>query len=238
MTTASLELSACCRRSRPRRPRRARRCRRSRRRPSLEDLPIIQDAGNPASAVEQPLGGDLDFLMPDDINVGRGRPAPAPVDDIPLMDFEAPAAPARAASEPLRVETEPVFDIPASPMDGVAVGAESLAEEPEPAPEPIVARRSSTIKAAQSVEVLQALVDADPEDHGLRRRLAEALLEAGDREGGLRELETAMLGFERADDLDAASSLVDEIVRLNPASVRHHQKRVEYAFRTQRARHA
>ena len=204
-------------------------------RPSLEDLPIIRDAGNPASAVEQPLGGDLDFVMPNDVNVGRGRPAPAaPVDDIPLMDFEAPAAPsapARAASEPLHVETEPVFDIPASPMDGVAVGAQSLAEEPEPAPEPIVARRSSTIKAAQSVEVLQAIVDSDPEDHGLRRRLAEALLEAGDREGGLRELETAMLGFERADNLDAASSLVDEIVRLNPASVRHHQKRVEYAFR-------
>jgi tetratricopeptide (TPR) repeat protein len=40
-----------------------------------------------------------------------------------------------------------------------------------------------------------------------------------------------MVGYERAEDLDAAASLADEIVRLNPGSVRHHQKRVEYAFR-------
>ena len=58
------------------------------------------------------------------------------------------------------------------------------------------------------------------------------MLESGDREGGLRELETAMVGFERTDDLAAASKLADEIVLLNPGSVRHHQKRVEYAFRT------
>jgi tetratricopeptide (TPR) repeat protein len=57
------------------------------------------------------------------------------------------------------------------------------------------------------------------------------MLESGDREGGLRELEVAMVGFERADDLDAASSIADEMVRLVPGSVRHLQKRVEYAFR-------
>ena len=38
-------------------------------------------------------------------------------------------------------------------------------------------------------------------------------------------------GGSGAGNLDAASSLVDEIVRLNPESVRHHQKRVEYAFK-------
>ena len=41
-----------------------------------------------------------------------------------------------------------------------------------------------------------------------------------------------MIGFERGDELDAAASIADEIVRLDPESVRHHQKRVEYAFRT------
>jgi len=86
--------------------------------------------------------------------------------------------------------------------------------------------------AEQSVELLQALVEAEPEDHGKRRQLAEAMLDSGDREGGMAELERAMVGFERADELDAASSLADEIVRLNPESVRHHQKRVEYACRT------
>ena len=93
-------------------------------------------------------------------------------------------------------------------------------------------RRLSTVIAAQDVDLLQALSEADPDDHSLRRRLAEAMLESGDRDGGLRELETAMVGFERNDDLIAAAKLADEIVLLNPASVRHHQKRVEYAFRT------
>jgi tetratricopeptide (TPR) repeat protein len=41
-----------------------------------------------------------------------------------------------------------------------------------------------------------------------------------------------MAGFERVDDLDSASSLADEIARLTPEAVRVHQKRVEYAFRT------
>ena len=220
-------------------------------RPSLMDLPLIRDEGNPATPTgdEPPSGGDLDFIMPDEVSFDRGTNArtAAPA-DLPLMDLEEPVRaapapkpmappPARPAPPPpppavLEVETEPVLQAPDEPLEGISVGDASLIEEAEPEPAaPLTARRSSTIKAVQSVEVLQSIIDSDPEDHGIRRRLAEALLEAGDREGGLRELETAMLGFERADNLDAASSLVDEIVRLNPASVRHHQKRVEYAFR-------
>lgn len=186
-------------------------------RPSLMDLPIIPDAGNPAASTldEGPTGGDLDLIMPDEITFDRPRP-PQPAARATEPPSAAPARPASRppAREPLELETEPVLEV--------------RAKEPVEAPAP---RRSATSKAAQSVEVFQSIVDSDPEDHGIRRRLAEALLEAGDREGGLRELEAAMLGFDRADNLDAASSLADEIVRLNPDSVRHHQKRVEYAFR-------
>ena len=82
------------------------------------------------------------------------------------------------------------------------------------------------------LEQLRQRVLADDSNPSLRRELAEALVERGDREGGLAELETAMIGFERGGDLDAAESVADEIIRLNPNSVRHHQKRVEYAFRT------
>ena len=41
-----------------------------------------------------------------------------------------------------------------------------------------------------------------------------------------------MMGAERANELDLASSIAEEIARLDPATVRYHQKRVEYAFRT------
>jgi tetratricopeptide (TPR) repeat protein len=42
----------------------------------------------------------------------------------------------------------------------------------------------------------------------------------------------AMTGAERGDDLDLAASVAEEIARIDPHVVKHHQKRVEYAFRT------
>jgi tetratricopeptide (TPR) repeat protein len=38
--------------------------------------------------------------------------------------------------------------------------------------------------------------------------------------------------MEKSDDLEGARSIAEEIIRINPASVRHHQKCVEYAFRS------
>ncbi len=90
----------------------------------------------------------------------------------------------------------------------------------------------ATAPAANSIEGLRNAVQRGSGDPTLRRRLAEMLLESGQREEGLSELELTMIGFERAGDLDSADSVADEIIHINPNSVRHHQKRVEYAFRT------
>ena len=57
-------------------------------------------------------------------------------------------------------------------------------------------------------------MNADSGNAGLRRALAEALFERGHRDEGLSELEMAMIGFERASNLDGASSVADEIIRL------------------------
>jgi tetratricopeptide (TPR) repeat protein len=97
-------------------------------------------------------------------------------------------------------------------------------------PLPLERTRRSTMMAAQSVELLRAMVEGD-EDPALRRKLGEAMLDSGDREGGVRELEGAMLAFEQAEDLSSAASVADEIGRVAPESVKIHQKRVEYAFR-------
>jgi tetratricopeptide (TPR) repeat protein len=92
-------------------------------------------------------------------------------------------------------------------------------------------RRSSALaQLGDSAEDLAREVAANDTDHGLRRRLGEALLERGERERGLQELELAMIGFERSSDYESARSVADEIIRLDPNSVRHHQKRVQYAF--------
>ena len=101
-----------------------------------------------------------------------------------------------------------------------------------PIPQGPASMRQKTLSAERSVETLHESVEADPENWSLRRELAEKMLESGDREGGIRELEAAMMGAERANELDLASSLAEEIARLAPETVRFHQKRVEYAFRT------
>jgi tetratricopeptide (TPR) repeat protein len=86
--------------------------------------------------------------------------------------------------------------------------------------------------AAPTVEELEARLAASPEDWGLRRQYAEALLEKGERERGLAELDASLEGFEQAEDLHGASDVVEEFLRLEPNSVRHQQKRVELAFRS------
>lgn len=80
------------------------------------------------------------------------------------------------------------------------------------------------------VERLRDAVAEDPGNWPLHRQLGEALLEDGDREGGIDELEIAMVGFESTSDHASARAVADEILHLDPNSVRHHQKRVEYSF--------
>jgi tetratricopeptide (TPR) repeat protein len=215
----------------------------------LNDLPLLEDDAfaSPAGEEESPIGGDLELIMPEDVDFSEAPHVAAdesPAADIPLLDFDLP------------MPGEAMAAVTGTPNGAMEFGTLDLiepAEQPEPAdeaenePEPEEARpqaqsdvvqpeedtaaHPSTVMAAHSVELLQAMADSDPDDHAVRRRLGEAMLDAGDRDGGLHELETAMIGSERAEDLDAAASLADEIVRLNPSSVRHHQKRVEYAFR-------
>ena len=96
-------------------------------------------------------------------------------------------------------------------------------------------RRSDAVShsaLARSVDTLKEQVQSEPSNWQLRRQLAEALLDAGERDAGIQVLEAAMVGLERSQDLEGARSVADEIIRLIPNSVRHHQKRVEYAFRT------
>jgi len=153
-------------------------------------------------------GPTLDFIVPD----GDDTPAAeAPSQELPLidggLDLGEPAAP------PVEVPDLAEVSLDLSSMDAPPTS------------------RLSSIMAAKSVDSLQAVVDGAPEDWAARRELAEALLEAGNRESGIRELEISMLGYERSNDLSTAMSVADEIVRIDPSSVKHHQKRVEYAYR-------
>ncbi len=126
--------------------------------------------------------------------------------------------------EPVVPVEELVAAAPDTPTSFDAVSIE-VADEP-----PTVRRTSSML--ANSVPILRVRLEDDPENWALHRQYAEALLDDGERDEGLRELEAALVGFEKTGDLEGARSVADEVIRLNPGSVRHHQKRVEYAFRS------
>ncbi len=89
-----------------------------------------------------------------------------------------------------------------------------------------------SVPAEPTLADLRAIVELNPADWESRRRLAEELLEAGDRDGGLAELEGAMRVLEQNGDLRGATAIVNEIIRVEPHVVRYHQKRVEYAVRS------
>ena len=149
------------------------------------------------------------------------------LEGLPVVDVDAPATP-----EDRRTL---VAVSPATPSNDSALlidlEVDEAVDEAAERATPAVSRHSALI-AQNAVEALTASVEADPDNWELRRELAEAMFEAGDRVGGIRELETSMAGAERAGKLELASALAEEIARLEPGMVKHQQKRVEYAFRT------
>ena len=90
----------------------------------------------------------------------------------------------------------------------------------------------STLSFGGEEAQLRRRLELDPGNLSLRRLLGEALLDKGAREQGLHELDVAMRGFEQLGDLEGARSVADVVLRIIPTSVRHHQKRVEYAVRS------
>jgi tetratricopeptide (TPR) repeat protein len=86
--------------------------------------------------------------------------------------------------------------------------------------------------SAPSITELESRVLDDPDNPELHGELADRLLLSGERSRGLDELELALEGFERAEDWRQAAIMADRLVALSSDSIRHHQKRVELAYRT------
>ncbi len=89
----------------------------------------------------------------------------------------------------------------------------------------------ANLVAASRRDEFQAAVEQAPRDWALRRRLAEALFEAGERDAALAEMERTLRGFALSDDVVAAADIADMLVGISPDRVPYHQKRVELAVK-------
>ena len=93
-----------------------------------------------------------------------------------------------------------------------------------------VAAEAKAVAASRRVTLQVAVADA-PTDWSLRRRLGEALFEAGERSAGMAELEAALSGLQQAGLLSEAADVAEVLVGVSPERVSYHQKRVELAVR-------
>jgi tetratricopeptide (TPR) repeat protein len=159
----------------------------------------------------------------------------APPEEFEPTTLEAPAAEVELAETMPLLEVEKEVEVPPLDLGGFdrdggnldlgVGGAEALPEidldiEVPAAP-----------AGPPDVATLEARVADNPDDAQLHRSLGEALVETGTRDRGLEELDIALSLWEGQSEWSQAEDLTDEILRLDTNSVRHHQKRVELAFR-------
>ncbi|HEV8510085.1 MAG TPA: tetratricopeptide repeat protein [Gemmatimonadales bacterium] len=147
------------------------------------------------------------------------------VDDEPLAIDEP-------RSHPSFIQTEDVTSIaPGQRRSGfIDLGIDEINTAGDQAGSLVFSNIEET-PAAPRIEELESRVADNPDDPEAHQALGEALVEQGDRERGIEELDLATGGFENAGNLRQARDLVDEVLHLDPNSVRHRQKAVEFAFK-------
>jgi tetratricopeptide (TPR) repeat protein len=146
------------------------------------------------------------------------------LDDEPLtIDDETP--------HPTWVQTEDDTSVGGRKSGFIDLGLEGISQQPDETGS-LVFSNIEGPSDAPTIEDLEGRVADNPDDPGAHQALGEALIEAGERDRGIEELDLATGGFEGTGELQQAQDLVDEILRLDPNSVRHRQKQVEFAFKS------
>lgn len=192
--------------------------------PGAGDLDLSLDAGDDAAAIETT---DLTLEEADEAPM-IGTPQGVGFDaDTPLLRSSGELLAvddASAVEEPLveRATFEPEAAEPE------AIELEVGAEGDEDAGLALI---ESEAPRQRSVEELEELILDNPEDPELHRALGEVLVASGNASRGNEELELAMLGYEGREDWGHALDLVNELIRVDPGTVRFYQKRVELSFR-------
>ncbi len=151
------------------------------------------------------------------------------VDDEPLTLEEMPPSPPR---HPSFIQTEDDTSISTGGRKSgfIDLGIDEISSGGDQASSLVFSNIEET-PAAPEIEELESRVADNPDDPEAHQALGEALIEQGERERGIEELDLATAGYENAGHLPHARDLVDEVLRLDPNSVRHRQKAVEFAFK-------
>jgi tetratricopeptide (TPR) repeat protein len=212
-------------------------------RPAVGPPPRVPGPKAPAPKFEPPAAAPAKVKPVVPKRPAAAPPARKPVVEVPPLelepDFDTTAAEEAQAldEQPLAADESPAGDAPPTitpsgrrsaaidlGLDGVVTPGADRGS--------LVFADIEATPAPATIEELEARVADDPDDPEAHQALGEALIEAGERERGIEELDHATTGFENRGRLPHAQDLVDEILRLDPNSVRHRQKQVEFAFKS------
>ncbi len=222
-------------------------------RPSIDpdelDVPVLEGLTSESAVVQM---DDVVFVTDDKTDAADTGTAELPELDVPELDLAGFDGPGEKVAE-LEVESTPSETLEAPKgedanenleeylrgtgayvLDDLPDAADQTVERFEAFPETEEVTDVTELPAEpepKTVESLEAAVAASPDDPGIRRELAELLLEQGERDRGLDELDVALQAYENAEDWDAATSIANEIILLEPNSVVHLQKCVEFVYR-------
>jgi tetratricopeptide (TPR) repeat protein len=190
--------------------------RRSKRASAMSGLPML-DTGEEAPPAEAEAAAEAE-------PAAEPEAAEQPEYAEPQQEYAEPeyAAEAEAASPEQALEDLPLLE---------ELPAETAAAESEAAQSLEFLDLGEVQAEAPDADSLEARVAANPEDWEGHRQFGEALMERGERERGLAEMDASLDGYDQADDLESAYGVVEEVLRLEPNSIRHQQKRVELAYR-------
>jgi len=215
------------------------------------DAPAAAPAPKAAPAAAKPAPAPA----PPKVQAPPPSPPPPPPPEPEIQRAEVEFTPPAMDLEPTSLVEEPVAAPEPEPMpepavEPLAIESTDLSLEPatldlgEPASlelEPSASLDLSLDMAPSAepvvlgppdVPTLEKRIKADPSDIEAHQALGEALLEQGQRDRDLEELDLALQAAEAKEEWQKALDLTEEIVRIDNNSVKHHQKRVEYAFRT------
>ena len=166
------------------------------------------------------------------------------LEDSTTLDATVPPLEGIESSDALVVEESDAETVPSTELDDgtdwdipedlepVAVVEEMVAPVVDGTPEASLAFLQVEEPVQPTIEELEDRILDDPDNPESHRALGEALLASGDPVRGVDELDLALLGYENRDDWEHALDLINELIRVDPGSVRYYQKRVEVAYRT------
>jgi tetratricopeptide (TPR) repeat protein len=100
----------------------------------------------------------------------------------------------------------------------------------EPAANPLELPSADPVMLQLNDAMAAADFDSRVQPGSTLREWAHHLLDAGDREGGLRGLEAALLQLETESRWEEALAVCADLVRLDPAAIPRYQKQVELAY--------